>query len=171
MFDGEIKVTGKHATYIKFLAAKTAQLNKNIPSAGIFKRYIDVYVAGAAIGLVKKIKSQTDNSIQDSATLFADAVIGEQEKLKVLYRIMHLTDNQSLSVDERIDLAFRYDADDAYVKKGMEIFNSYARGGIEWLYEEITANNASANDDYLENIAEMIKNFAQDYDEAFSIDA
>lgn len=170
MFDGEIKVTGKHASYIKFLAAKTTQLNKSIPCAGVFKRYIDVYIAGATIGLVKKLKSQTDNSIQDSATLFADAVIGEQEKLKVLYKIMHLIDNQSLTADERIDLAFRYDAEDTYVKKGMEIFNSYARGGIEWLYEEIKSNNASTNDDYFENITEMIKNFAQDYGETFSID-
>lgn len=58
---------------------------------------------------------------------------------------MHLIDNQSLTADERIDLAFRYDVEDTYVKKGMEILNSYARGGIEWLCEEITFNNASTN--------------------------
>ena len=46
MFDGDIKITGKHATYIKFLASKSVQLNKNIPCAGVFKRYIDVYIAG-----------------------------------------------------------------------------------------------------------------------------
>lgn len=61
---------------------------------------------------MKKLKSQTDNSIQKLVTLFVDAVIGEQEKYKVLYRIMHLIDNQYLTDDERIDLAFRYDAGD-----------------------------------------------------------
>ena len=56
MFDGDIKITGKHATYIKFLASKSVQLNKNIPCAGVFKRYIDVYIAGITIGLVKNLK-------------------------------------------------------------------------------------------------------------------
>ena len=39
MFDGEIKITGKHASYVKFLAAKTTQLNKGVPCVGAFKRY------------------------------------------------------------------------------------------------------------------------------------
>ena len=166
MFDGEIKISGKHALYIKFLAAKTTQLNKGLPCAGAFKRYIDVYIAGATIGFVKKLKSPTDNSVSETATLFADAVIGEQEKLKILYRIMQLIDDSSLSCDDRIDLAFRYDADDAHVKKGIELFNSYARGGIQWLYDEIT-ENATTQDDYYENIAELVKNFSQDYEESF----
>lgn len=166
MFDGEIKITGKHASYVKFLAAKTTQLNKGIPCVGAFKRYIDVYIAGATIGLVKKLKSPMDNSVSETATLFADAVIGEQEKLKILYRIMQLIDDPSLSCDDRLDLAFRYDADDAHVKKGMELFNSYARGGIQWLYDEIT-QNAITSDDYYENISNLVKNFSQDYEEAF----
>lgn len=166
MFDGEIKITGKHASYVKFLAAKTTQLNKGIPCVGAFKRYIDVYIAGATIGLVKKLKSPIDNSVSETATLFADAVIGEQEKLKILYRIMQLIDDPSLSCDDRLDLAFRYDADDARVKKGVELFNSYARGGIQWLYDEIT-QNAITSDDYYENISNLVKNFSQDYEEAF----
>ena len=166
MFDGEIKISGKHALYIKFLASKTTQLNKGVPCAGAFKRYIDVYIAGATIGLVKKLKSPTDNTVSETATLFADAVIGEQEKLKILYRIMQLIDDPSLSCDDRIDLAFRYDADDAHVKKGMELFNSYARGGIQGLYDEIS-ENVTTQEDYYENIAELVKNFSQDYEESF----
>ena len=54
-------------------------------------------------------------------------------------------------------------ADDEEIKKGMDIFNSYARGGIEWLYEVITSNNASENEDYLENLAVMVKEFSEDY--------
>lgn len=166
MFDGDIKVTGKHATYIKFLASKSIQLNKNTLCAGIFKRYIDVYIAGVTIGLVKKLKSSTNNSVEDSANILASAVITEQSRLKILYRIMQLIDNTSLTSDEKIDLAFRYDADEEYVKRGMELFNSYARGGIEWIYDEIT-KNATTNDDYLENLANLVKDFSQDYEEAF----
>ena len=71
-----------------------------------------------------------------------------------------------MTSDEKIDLAFRYDADEEYVKRGMELFNSYARGGIEWIYDEIT-KNATTNDDYLENLANLVKDFSQDYEEAF----
>lgn len=167
MFDGDIKITGKHATYIKFLASKSVQLNKNIPCAGVFKRYIDIYIAGITIGLVKNLKSSVDNSVEDSANILASAVINEQSKLKILYRIMNLIDDTSLTSDERIDLAFRYDADEEHIKKGMELFNSYARGGIEWIYEEIT-QNAVTNDDYLEKLASLVKDFSQDYAGSFN---
>lgn len=37
--------------------------------------------------------------------------------LKILYRIMNLIDDTSLTSDERIDLSFRYDADEEHIKK------------------------------------------------------
>lgn len=163
MFEGDIKMTGTHASYIKFLAAKSTQLNKDSTSAGIFRRYIDVYIAGAIIGMVKKLKSNANTENDDSANILADAVIREQAKLKMLYRIAMLIDNPVLSEDERIDLAFRYDTDDEKVKQGMDVFNAYARGGIEWLYQEITSNNASTNEDYLERLTVLVKEFSDDY--------
>ena len=163
MFEGDIKMTGTHASYIKFLASKSNQLNKDALTAGVFKRYIDVYIAGAIIGMVKKLKSNANTENDDSANILADAVIREQTKLKMLYRIAMLIDNIVLSEDERIDLAFRYDTDDEKVKQGLDIFNAYARGGIEWLYQEITSNNASTNEDYLERFTVMVKEFSEDY--------
>lgn len=163
MFEGDIKITGTHATFIKFLAVKSGQLNKDAICAGIFKRYIDVYIAGAIIGMVKKLKSNANTENDDSANILADAVIREQTKLKMLYRIAMLVDNPTLSEDERIDLAFRYDTDDDKVRQGMEIFNAYARGGIEWLYRELTANNASTTEDFLGRVTVMVKEFSEDY--------
>ena len=45
MFDNDIKITGKHASYLKFLTKKSTELKKDAKSAEIFKRYIDVYMA------------------------------------------------------------------------------------------------------------------------------
>lgn len=163
MFDGDIKLTGTHASYIKFLASKSNQLNKDFACAGIFKRYIDVYIAGAIIGMVKKLKANVNTENDDNASILADAVIREQTKLKMLYRIAMLIDNSTISENERIDLAFRYDTDEEKVKQGMDIFNSYVRGGVEWLYGEITANNASTFEDYLERITVIVKEFSEDY--------
>lgn len=165
MFDKDIKILGKHATYIKFLAKKTTELNKNAISAEVFRRYLDVYIAGVTIGLVKHLKADVDNTSDDYANLLASQVIGEQSKLKMLYRMTQLLDDTSLSADDRIDLAFRYDSNDEKVKQGMDAFNSYARGGIEWLYEYFTSE-ATTKEDYLEKIALLVSEFGQDYEEA-----
>lgn len=170
MFDKDIKIVGKHASYIKFLAKKSGELRRDFVGAEVFRRYIDVYIAGATIGLVKNLKTDADNTPNgDSAMIFAAAVINEQLKLKFLYRAAMLLDNPALSADERIDLAFRFDTDEVKLKEGMEIFNSYARGGIEWLYEEFTTN-ATTKEDYLEKITTIVNDFHEDYSECMPSD-
>ncbi len=164
MFDSDIKVIGKHATYIKFLSKKTTELNKEFVGAEVFRRYIDVYIAGAILGILKKRKADIDNAPNgDSAMIFAAAVINEQSNLKFLYRMILLLDDTSLSNDDRVDLAFRNDTDSEKLKAGMEVFNSYARGGIEWLYEKFT-DGATTKEDYLQKIAEIVR----DFDEFFN---
>ncbi len=162
MFDKDIKVTGKHATYIKFLSKKTTELKKDFIGAEVFKRYIDVYMLGAVIGLIKRRKSDVDTSVDDSAMIFAAAVINEQANLKFVYRLVQLLDNPKLSADERVDLAFRYDADNDKLKEGMDLFNMYARGGIEWLYENFT-ENATTKEDFLEKIADIVNEYKNNY--------
>jgi hypothetical protein len=167
MFDSDIKVIGKHATYIKFLSKKTTELNKDFVGAEVFRRYIDVYIAGAVLGILKKRKADIDNTPNgDSAMIFASAVINEQSNLKFLYRMILLLDDASLSNDDRVDLAFRNDTDNEKLKAGMEVFNSYARGGIEWLYEKFT-DGATTKEDYLQKIAEIVNEFKQDFSESF----
>lgn len=163
MFDNDIKITGKHARYLKFLAKKSTELKKDAKSAEIFKRYIDVYMAGIIVGDVKNRKSDIDNSIDDSANILASAVIGEQDRLKFLYRLVLLTDNpSSTSVEDRIDNAFRYDGDAAKLKEGMAILNSYARGGIEWLYEKFN-DGVTTQEDYYRIVYELTKEYSEDY--------
>ena len=163
MFDNDIKITGKHAGFLKFLAKKSTELKKDAKSAEIFKRYIDVYMAGIIVGAVKNRKSDVDNSIDDSANILASAVIGEQNRLKFLYRLVLLTDNpSSTSVEDRIDNAFRYDGDAAKLKEGMAILNSYARGGIEWLYEKFN-DGVTTQEDYYRIVYELTKEYSEDY--------
>ena len=51
MFENDYNITGKHATYLKFLAAKNAgakDADESGPTAAkIFERYIDVYMNAA----------------------------------------------------------------------------------------------------------------------------
>ena len=68
MFESDYTIYGKHATYIKYL----------VNDAKAFKRYIDVYMAGAALGaLYKRQAEQTDST--DRARIYSDAFNTEHE--------------------------------------------------------------------------------------------
>lgn len=162
MFDKDIVITGKHATYLKFLAKKASELKKDALSIEIFNRYIDVYMAGAVIGAIKNRKEEAETSRDESARIFAEAVIREQANLKMIYRLILLTDDPSLSEEERIDGAFRNDSKPDKVASGMEIFHAYACGGISWLYEKFT-DGATTREDYLERLSQIVAEFQEDY--------
>lgn len=162
MFDKDIVVTGKHAAYIKFLAKKASELKKDAYSIEIFNRYIDVYMAGAVIGAIKNRKEDAETRKDESAKIFAEVVIREQANLKMIYRLVLLTDHPSLPEEERIDDAFRYDTNPDKVASGMEVFNAYARGGISWLYEKFS-DGAMVREDYLERLSQIVEEFQGDY--------
>ena len=56
MFENDYNITGKHASYLKFLAAKNSGAkgadDSSPTSARIFERYIDVYMNAAIWGLL-----------------------------------------------------------------------------------------------------------------------
>lgn len=164
MFDSGIKMYGKHATYLKFMSKKTKELNKDAIIAPIFVRYIDTYIAAAIIGAVQNRRAIRDTESTDSATLFDGQVIGESEKLKLLYRMIIMTDtSMNLSEEDKINLAFRT-TEKEYSTKGMELFTSYVRGGLEWLYEKVT-EDATTEEEYLAKIYEIADEYHFDFGE------
>lgn len=81
MFESDYTIYGKHATYIKYL----------VNEAKAFKRYIDVYMAGAAIGaLYERQAEQTDST--DRARIYSDAFNTEHVKCNELFRTVVLAD-------------------------------------------------------------------------------
>jgi hypothetical protein len=69
-----------------------------------------------------------------------------------------LVDNsRGLSADEKIELAFRTPEKE----ENMKLFNSYLRGGIEWLFEQFTSG-ASTKDEYLSKINEVVSTFVEE---------
>ena len=62
MFEGDYTIYGKHATYIKYL----------VNDAKAFKRYIDVYMAGAALGALYERRAEQSDST-DRARIYSDA--------------------------------------------------------------------------------------------------
>ena len=173
LFETDYTINGTHATKLKFLTKKNSRDDAepdNPNSAKIFERYIDVYMNAAVFGIYYRRKAKTESSADkstDRARIYADAFIRERETCVFLYRlVMLLDDSEKLTPTERIDRAFRYDslpekADE--VKKNLEIFHDYVRGGIDVMYEKFT-ENCYNRADYLEKTFSFMKDFKEELD-------
>ena len=171
MFENDYNITGKHATYLKVLAAKNSGAKDSDESgptyAKIFERYIDVYMNAAIWGLLYDRTAAKDTSSDDRARIYADAYANERENCVFLYRLVMLLDKQTdLNPSVRVDRAFRYDVQadkkDEFAKN-MDLFHSYVRGGIEVMYEQFT-DGCSTRDDYMDKVYEVLTTFRQELD-------
>ena len=161
MFKNDILLKGKHATYAKMLCltSEKKDLSSDRKPANVFSRIIDIYMVAPVIGLVYGLKRAEDKESKDSVRIFADAVIGEQKNLECIFQMAMLVDDSSLSADEKINRAFRSEEE----KKRFELFNSYVRGGIEWLYEQFTTGTTT-HDEYIAKINEIVSSFKEEHD-------
>lgn len=158
MFEADIKIRGRHATYAKQLAKH--QENTRVP---IFNRIIDVYMVGAIMGFLHGRQASEDTTVKDDASILASTVIGEKDKLQFIYRLIMLLDTTSgLTLEERIDRAFRDDTNKEAVANNLKLFHSYVYGGIEFLYEKF--DDCVTKDDYIDRIYEIVDRFKNDID-------
>lgn len=169
MFENDYTITGKHATYLKFLAAKNSGTKAGednlLTSAKIFERYIDVYMNAAIWGLLYKRTAPRDKDSDDRARIYADAYASERENCVFLYRLVMLLDQTTaLQPDVRVDRAFRYDVQEDRKKEfddNMELFHSYVRGGIEEMYEQFT-DGCTTRDDYMNKVYDVLTIFKKE---------
>ena len=169
LFEADYTINGTHATRLKFLAKKNARDDDepdNPKAAKIFERYIDVYMNAAFWGIYYRRRAKTKTS-NDRARIYADAFNRERETCIFLYRlVMLLDDSENLSPTERIDRAFRYDAlpekaDE--IKKNLELFHDYVRGGIDLMYEKFV-DKCITREDYLEKTFAVMTEFKAELD-------
>lgn len=172
MFENDYTITGKHATYLKYMAAKNAKDDENAAtsSAKLFERYIDVYMNAAIWGLLYSRTAPKDNSSDDRARIYADAFANERDNCVFLYRMVMLLDKSvDIESEERINRAFRYDTQpekaEAF-RQNMGLFHDYVRGGIELMYEQFT-DDCSTREDYLNKVFEIMTIFKKEI-EGFS---
>ena len=145
MFDGDYTINGQHATYVKYL----------VNEAKAFKRYIDVYMTGAVIGALNNKRSKKIDT-HDRARIYADAFNTEYVKCNEIFKIVILSDtSKNWTTDERINICFKYrdkmdenaippilQSEVDIMKDALKLFNEYAFGGIEILYENFSSSAA-----------------------------
>lgn len=172
IFRSDVTIQGKHARYMTAL----------VENQKIFSRNIDVYMTAPIIGFVNNKQGAVDfgeNGEYQGATrkIGTEALLGEEKNLTTIFRtIIFLHNQEFLDVDERAELAFREDQKVEVVqvdgvmieektkkhKENMEVFNSYALGGIEILYNEIV-KDAVEEMDYIINILGYVERFRRDF--------
>lgn len=150
MFDGEYRFSGKHAQYAKYLAG----------SSGLYENNLDVYMSGAVFGLLYNRYSPKDSSTDDDAHV--GTFSARRSECVFLYRLVMLLERQTdLTMEEKVDRAFKDDADEARAEKmkaNMELFHGYVRGGVEVMYERFIMGGRTP-DDYLEKALDEMDSF------------
>lgn len=163
MFEKGYVIKGKHATYMKFLSATTEKLNKEARVAAVFRANIDIYMVAPLIGVAYNLIADEDKVSEDDLSIFAEAIINNQENLTYIYRLVMLSEKSvGLTNEEKIDRAFKDDEEPERLAKNMELFHQYMRGGVEWLYDQFT-EGATTKDDYFTKIQEIVENFKLDF--------
>ncbi len=156
LFENDVTITGKHATHLKFL----------VNDAKLYNDYIDVYMNAAVLGYMYSKKDDRDNESTDRARIYTDAFSNHRTECVFLFRLITLLDDENITIEERLDRAFRYDANpekEEELQKCIDIFNAYVRGGIEYMYNLFTTG-CTSRDDYIRAMFEAIRNYKDDID-------
>lgn len=163
LFNTDIKISGKHAEYIRALSKganhNSGGVNPNEVSR-VFQSTYEIILLAPIIGFLANRISPVDkdDSIRDS-TIFASQLINVADQLEMTYRmIMLLYTHDGVSQEERINRAFKYDRDDEHRKVGDDIFWGYVRGGIEKLYEDL-AEGVTDDDMLVQKLFESVNMF------------
>ena len=161
MFEHDYTINGVHATYLKHLARDKDSKDKPY----VFDRYIDVYMNAAIWGLLCGRLGVRDTVSKDRARVYADAFATERDDCVLSYRLVMLLDETThLSPEERVDRAFRDDAEAATSEKmikNMELFHNYVLGGIELLYERIS-DGCTTQVDYIDRLYKLMAVFGEE---------
>lgn len=166
MFDKDMKIYGKHATYWKALTQLPGNAVETSNNFKIFENYIYVYMLAPIIGLINGKKAYLDpnDSSKDSAGMLSEVQIKNSAKLKYIYRLIVLTDDsEGLSNEQKINRAFREDYNEEEVKKGMELYTAYFLGGLEILYD-MFVTNCVTDDDYIQKMYYFVSDFKDEQD-------
>ena len=154
----EVFFWGKHKDYID----KLWKLNQIQES--YFARLVDLYAVAAIVGLKLKRKSpevKDDTGIKRTIQL-QQITNTYQTLITIMRMVLIMDDSRDLTFEQKLESAFMIPDDEEIYKENMELFNSYARGGLEYLYEQLVLRTPDVDEDYSDfrvaNMVALMKN-------------
>ena len=155
-FHDEVAFTGVHSRYLDELWEQNQIKNSFV------RTLYELYALAAIIGLRMKCPIEADLS-EGKRVIQLKQIMEYTPILKtIMTTVLLLDETIKLNDEERIDRAFRGPETKEEFDKNVEIFNSYVRGGIEILYNELILRVLDVEDDYTDakigNIIAMLNN-------------
>lgn len=129
-----------------------------------FRRLVDLYAIAAIVGLKAKRRSPEERDESDIKRTVQMKQLNEnyQTLLPIMRMILIMDESRNLSFEEKLESAFVIPEDEATYEANMELFNSYARGGVEYLYEHLVLRVPDVDEDYTDfriaNIVAFVSN-------------
>ncbi|MDE7284809.1 MAG: hypothetical protein K2N85_14680 [Lachnospiraceae bacterium] len=154
----EMIFVGKHRDYVDKLWTQ-GKIQESY-----FRRLVDLYAIAAIVGLKAKRRSSEERDESDVKRTVQMKQLNEnyQTLLPIMRMILIMDDSRNMSFEEKLESAFAIPEDEATYKANMELFNSYARGGIEYLYEHLVLRVPDVDEDYTDyriaNIVALVCN-------------
>lgn len=149
----EMFFVGKHRDYVDKLWTQ-GKIQESY-----FKRLVDLYAIAAIVGLKAKRRSPEEKDESDVKRTVQMKQLNEnyQTLLPIMRMILIMDDSREMTFEEKLESAFLIPEDEDTYKANMELFNSYARGGIEYLYEHLVLRVPDVDEDFTDyRIANMV---------------
>lgn len=134
MFDKEFNFKGQYGKYCRKL--------NFMEGKGLFKTNREAYVYSTIIGFLNNTQSRNveyDKEEQE-ASILPSEITKRRDSLRFIYHlIMLLKEEPGFTIEDYKNRTFRDEADEEHPEKlaaNMRIFNAYAEGGIEFLYNK-----------------------------------
>lgn len=143
----EMFFVGKHRDYVDKLWTQ-GKIQESY-----FRRLVDLYAIAAIVGLKAKRRSAEERDNSDIKRTVQMKQLNEncQILLPIMRMILIMDDSRNMTFEEKLESAFVIPEDEATYKANMELFNSYARGGIEYLYEHLVLRAPDIDEDYTDS--------------------
>lgn len=153
-----IVLNGRFARY-----ADAMWTQNKIDDKSRFSKLLDLYAVAAIIGFRKGRRLADDKLSPEKRTIQLDQIASNYMRFYTIMQvILLLDDSRGLEPAEKAKMAFDTNPKSEKVyEDNMELFHSYARGGLEYLYEVLVTRPVVMDDEFedarVANIMEFVK--------------
>lgn len=140
----EVIINGRFKDYVDQMWVQ------NVIQESMVRRLVDLYAIAAVVGLRIKRRLPDDHAGDDKKRTIQMMQLTDtyQTLAPIMKLVLMLDESRGLNEEDRIRSAFKIPETREEHDVGMELFNSYARGGIEYMYEMLVVRPGSPNDEY-----------------------